>query len=94
MSETPENAIVVAEWAYATPLAYAAYVQRSFGGRIVLSAAPGQFADRYPAWLRARPVYVVSFNDALQLPGFDVSPVGYEYYHTYRITLAAGAGSK
>src|SRR5581483_8856386 len=32
---TPQGAIIVAEWALATPLAYAAYVERSFDDRIV-----------------------------------------------------------
>jgi len=93
-SETPDNAIVVAEWAYATPLAYAAYVQGSFGRRIVISAAPAQLAGRYRAWLRTRPSYVVSFNDALELPGFDVRPLGDQYYHTYEIALPRGASAK
>jgi hypothetical protein len=86
-SETPDNAIVVAEWAYVTPLAYAAYVRDDFGRRSLVSGAPDQFVARYPGWLRKRPLYVVSFNDALQLPGFDVRPLGAQYYHTYQVRL-------
>jgi hypothetical protein len=86
-SETPDNAIVVAEWAYATPLAYAAYVRRSFGRRIVISAAPTQYVRRYPAWLRTRPLYVVSFNDALALRGFEVRPLEARFYHAYEVAL-------
>jgi len=94
VSETPDNAIVVAEWAYATPLAYAAYVQHRFGGRNVLSAAPRQLAARYAGWLRTRPLYVVSFDDALQVPGFAVTPLAPRYYYVYRISLARRASAR
>ena len=33
---TPPNAIVVADWNFATPLAYAAYVEHRFGRRLIL----------------------------------------------------------
>ncbi len=88
IATTPSDAIIVAEWAYATPLAYAAYVEHALGGRIVVSAAPTQFARLYRGWLRARPVYIVSFNDALAIPGFDVQPLGTGYYYEYRLEPA------
>ena len=72
IAATPPDSVVVAEWAFATPLAYAAYVQRRFGERIVVTASPTQFATLYAAWLRSRPVYIVSFDDALALPGYRV----------------------
>ncbi len=59
---TPKNAIVVAPWLYATSLGYAAYVERSFGERIVVTADPHAYARLYRTWLRTRPVVVI--NDA------------------------------
>jgi 4-amino-4-deoxy-L-arabinose transferase-like glycosyltransferase len=59
-ARTPENAIVVAAWAYATPLAYGAYVEHSLGERIVVSGWPEEWEVAYAAWARARPLYAVS----------------------------------
>ncbi len=87
LATTPSNAIIVAEWAYATPLAYAAYVERALGERIVVSASPTQFASLYRRWLRKRPVYIVSFNDALAISGFDVVPLNTGYYYEYRLGI-------
>ncbi|MGZ3498225.1 MAG: protein O-mannosyl-transferase family [Vulcanimicrobiaceae bacterium] len=56
---TPDNAILIAPWLYATPLAYGAYVDRSLGNRIVETAWLDDDAQRVPLWLRTRPVYVV-----------------------------------
>ncbi len=88
IAATPDNALIVAEWAYATPLAYAAYVRRSFGRRVVVTAAPKQYLAKYRAWLATRPLYVVTFDDDLHLPGFDAAPVGRSYYYVYHLTLA------
>jgi hypothetical protein len=66
---TPKNAIVVAPWLYATPLGYAAYVDRAFGNRIVVTADPDEYLTRYRAWLGTRPVVVVS-DDSETFAGF------------------------
>jgi 4-amino-4-deoxy-L-arabinose transferase-like glycosyltransferase len=60
---TPKNAIVVAPWLYATSLGYAAYVDRTFGNRIVVTADPDAYLAQYRGWLRTRPVVVVSDDD-------------------------------
>lgn len=91
IATTPPDAIVVAEWAYATPLAYAAYVEHAFGNRVVVSASPTQFASLYGRWLRSRPVYIVSFNDALTIRGFKVTPLNTGYYYEYRLSAAHAA---
>ena len=57
---TPGNAIIVADWAYATPLAYAAFVERSFGRRVVETSHPSDDVNRVRGWARTRPVYIVS----------------------------------
>ena len=77
--------MVVAEWAFATPLAYAAYVQRRLGERIVVSASPSQFATLYGGWLRKRPVYIVSFDDALSCRAIASESVMSGYIHAYRV---------
>jgi hypothetical protein len=59
IANTPENSVIVAPWVYATPLAYAAYVQHRMGHRIVLAGWPGDYAAHYLAWLRSRPVTLV-----------------------------------
>ncbi len=59
-SATPNDAVLLAPWIDSTALAYAAYVDRSLGRRIVDSAWLSDEAGRVPGWIRAgRPVYVV-----------------------------------
>jgi hypothetical protein len=60
---TPPNAIVVAPWLYATALGYGAYVEHRLGARIVVTADPKAYMAKYRAWLRTRPVVVVSDDD-------------------------------
>lgn len=57
--KTPANAILIAPWLYATPLAYGAYVEHRLDRRIVISAWLAEDAKRVPRWMRTRPVYVV-----------------------------------
>ena len=70
--ETPPDAIVVAPWAYATPLAYAAYVQNRLGRRIVVTGWPEDYAAYYPAWLANRPITFVSDDPVINVPGVRV----------------------
>ncbi len=70
--ETPPNAIVVAPWMYATPLAYAAYVQKKLGRRIVVTGWPEDYSAYYPAWLADRPITFVSDDPILSVPGLRV----------------------
>lgn len=60
IARTPPNAVVIASWAYATPLAYAAYVEHRFGARIVETAWIGDDAAFIPIWARDRPVFAVT----------------------------------
>lgn len=82
----PDRAVVLADWAYATPLAYASYVRGDFGDRIVIAASPEQYASHYGTWLRTRPVYVVSFDETLSLPGYRCTALKHASYSVYRIT--------
>ena len=57
---TPNDAVLLAPWIDSTALAYAAYVDRSLGRRIVDSAWLSDEAGHVPGWIRAgRHVYVV-----------------------------------
>lgn len=59
VQNTPDDAILVAPWIYATPLAYASYVEHRLGRRIVDSAWLSQDAAYVPKWVHRRRVYVV-----------------------------------
>jgi hypothetical protein len=60
IQHTPDNAILVASWAYGTALGYPAYVERRLGNRIVVIAWPGEYKSFYRMWLKERPLYIIS----------------------------------
>ncbi len=68
-AKTADDAILISPWMFATPLAYASYVDRSLGHRIVQSAWLGEVATRIPSWTRKRPVYVVGTLSG-SVPGY------------------------
>jgi hypothetical protein len=70
---TPNRAIVVTNWLDAPPLAYAAYVERSFGDRIVEPAWLVDVAPKLRRWIRARPLYALGADQSA--PGFRLTPV-------------------
>lgn len=74
---TPDNAILIAPWIYATPLAYAAYVERRLGHRTLDAAWLQDDAALVPYWSRSRPVYVVGFIVG-SVPGYALKPIGGE----------------
>jgi hypothetical protein len=57
---TRSDAIVVAPWLYATPLAYRAYVEGAFGTRIVVCAWSDDYIASYARWSRMRQLVIVS----------------------------------
>lgn len=59
IAHTPANAIIVTPWVYATPMGYASYVEHRFGSRIVVTSELPDLADRYAAWARQRPLYLI-----------------------------------
>lgn len=84
-SYTPDDAIVLADWAYSTPLAYAAYVKHDFGDRIVVVSGPDQYLSDVRRWIGGpRPVYDIAFDSAVSLPGITVVPVKSGSYYAYR----------
>ncbi len=57
---------------YDTPLAYAAYVEKSLGRRIVVTGWPEDYSAYYPVWLADRPIVFVSDDPILSVPGLRV----------------------
>ncbi len=60
LAATDPRAIVIAEWVYATPLAYAAYVEKVTGERTVVAGSAQSLASHLPAWTRERAVYALA----------------------------------
>ncbi|HET9030110.1 MAG TPA: DUF2723 domain-containing protein [Candidatus Aquilonibacter sp.] len=58
LARTPANAIVVADWILAPPLAYRAYVDRATANRTIVAAWYYEVGDMLPAWTAHRPVYI------------------------------------
>ncbi|MBV8148020.1 MAG: DUF2723 domain-containing protein [Candidatus Eremiobacteraeota bacterium] len=59
-SQTPANSIVVAPWQYATPIAYALYVQERMTSSILAPGEADEMADRIPQWLTKYNVVAIS----------------------------------
>jgi len=70
--ETPSGAIIVAPWMYATPLAYAAYVEGRLGNRIVVTGWPNDYIAYYPAWIADHPIVFISDEPILSVSGLRV----------------------
>lgn len=65
IGQTPPRAVISAPWVFATPLAYAAYVERRLDGRIVVSAQ-SEDAGYLAGWARRRPVFVMFYETGPQ----------------------------
>ncbi len=59
LSQTPDNAIVVAPWVLATPIAYCIYIEHRCGGRLLVTAKLERSVFRTIRSLTARPIYEV-----------------------------------
>lgn len=83
--KTPRDAVLIAPWLYATPLAYGAYVEHRLGDRIVVSSWLSENAERVPAWLKHRPVYVIGklFGS---VPGYRIEKISSTGVDVYRVT--------
>ncbi len=56
---TPDGAVIVAAWADATALSYAAFVERSLGTRTIVVGWPHDFTSAYASWTRSRRVVLL-----------------------------------
>jgi hypothetical protein len=83
LAHTENDAIVSAGWSYVTPLAYAKYVDKTFGARVPLSGTP-----QAPAIERARtrPLYYMPDFSGPDVPGTISTPVAGSSPVIYRIT--------
>lgn len=54
--QTPDGAIIVAQWPDAAALGYGAFVERVLGSRLIVTAWPAQYAGQYEMWAATRPV--------------------------------------
>ena len=57
---TTSDSIIIAPWTYATPIAYAAYVQRALGSRVLVPGDAADMAGYMKAWLSRGRVYAIS----------------------------------
>jgi Protein of unknown function (DUF2723) len=89
LARTPSDAIIIAPWDYATPIAYAAYAESKTGARILVPGEADAIRARIPGWLAARPVYAVSERApalaAQYVCNFNVSPGSARDPKLYRI---------
>lgn len=67
ISSTEPNAIIVAPWVYATPLAYAAYVQHSLAVRTLVFGTADALGPQIQRWLSFRPVYAIAEKPLRQI---------------------------
>ena len=91
VAASPPNAILVAPWSFATPLAYAAYVERSLAQRVVVASDPAAMTGRIVVWTRTRCVVVVGDTPEMRVAGTAVRSIG-RHSGPYVFTVsAAGA---
>ena len=67
--DTPDGAVVVAQWNEAAALGYGAFVERALGSRTIVAGWPSTYVDRYPEWLQTRRVVVFAGPLALRYIG-------------------------
>jgi hypothetical protein len=60
LTSTSADAIIIAPWTYATPLAYADYVSNTMVHRTLIPGEADEMQALVPAWLQSRPVYAIS----------------------------------
>jgi hypothetical protein len=82
---TPHDAILVATWVIAPPLAYDDYVLHQTGDRTIVASWYGDQIDRLPQWIAAHPVYVAGSPQG-SVPGYRLErmPTHAELYRVER----------
>lgn len=93
MQQTEDTAVIITPWVYATPLAYAAYVEGSLGHRTVVTGDLPDLVYRYRALVRRHPLYLI---DDAALPfaaaPFTLHQLGDDFPRLVRVERPAGAG--
>jgi len=83
IEQTPGDALVIATWTYATPLAYAAFVAHTLGRRRLISGWPSDFNARYDGW-RAQFAHIYFILP----PQYQTAPLAKRVFATWRWQLA------
>jgi Protein of unknown function (DUF2723) len=60
LAATSDGSVVVAPWTYATPIAYAAYVQGRLASRVLVAGDAVDFQGYLPKWFENHRIFVVS----------------------------------
>lgn len=71
----PKGSLVLADWVDATALAYGAYADGTFAGRIIVPSWPLEYAGNFEAWLHIHPLYLVSMQPVVPPPRFRFTQV-------------------
>jgi 4-amino-4-deoxy-L-arabinose transferase-like glycosyltransferase len=85
VAATPHDAILVATWVIAPPLAYDSYVLHQTGDRTIVASWYGDQIDRLPQWIVTHPVYVAGSPQG-SVPGYRLErmPTHAELYRVER----------
>ena len=81
---TRSDAIVVAPWLYATPLAYRDYVEGAFGSRILVCGWAPDYAASYGRWSRERQLVIVA-DGPPQIPGHQLRVLSAGFPGVYEV---------
>jgi hypothetical protein len=68
--DTPDGAIVVAQWNDAAALGYAAFIEHTLGSRVIIAGWPSDYADGYARWAESRPVVLYVSPSAEHWPWY------------------------
>lgn len=63
VASTHDGSIIVAPWVLATPLGYAAYVERAIGSRVLDVSTVTDDAGMMRRWAAKRPVYAIAYAE-------------------------------
>jgi hypothetical protein len=86
IAQTPDRSVIITNWAFATPLAYAAYVENRLGRRIVETAWVGDDLAFLPKWVAERPVYAVVEGGTPDIEGLQFHYVDDGFPSLFKVT--------
>jgi hypothetical protein len=60
IASSADNAVLIADWVYATPLAYAMFVRHAGGHRVLVTGAPEEFPKSLQGWMDRHTVFAIA----------------------------------
>jgi hypothetical protein len=87
IGETGPHDVIVAQWTYVTPLAYAKYVTHTLGDRIVVNGGPPEGDALIAQLAQAYPTDII-LEHPVAIPGVRLSPLDHAFPTVYRVMLA------